>query len=109
MCEGLKIKYYRGSESDVLIRVLNAHVLTESNVIVELTGDCPLIDVNLVDNIILKYLNNDFDYVSNSHIRSYPDGFDVQVFPFKLSIIPSSNFISSKYSLTNFTLLYSIF
>jgi len=84
LCEGLKIKYYRGSESDVLIRVLNAHVLTESNVIVELTGDCPLIDVNLVDNIILKYLNNDFDYVSNSHIRSYPDGFDVQVFPFKL-------------------------
>lgn len=84
LCENLKIKYYRGSESDVLIRVLNAHVLTKSDIIVELTGDCPLIDVNLVDNMILKYLNSDFDYVSNSHIRSYPDGFDVQVFSCKL-------------------------
>ena len=75
LCEGLKIKYYRGSESDVLIRVLNAHVLTESNVIVELTGDCPLIDVNLVDNIILKYLNNDFDYVIGMHSNMIIESF----------------------------------
>lgn len=45
-----------------------------------MTGDCPLIDPEIIDQIILCYLNNDFDYVSNSHVRSYPDGFDVQVF-----------------------------
>ena len=56
----------------------------KSDIIVELTGDCPLIDYKLIDKIINVYNNNNYDYVSNSHVRSYPDGFDVQVFSTKL-------------------------
>lgn len=82
LCTNLGIKSFRGSEDDVLSRVLNAHKTLNSDIIVELTGDCPLIDPDVIDQIIKEYLNNEFDYVSNSHIRSYPDGFDVQVFSF---------------------------
>ena len=80
LCNKLKVNYYRGSENDVLLRVLNAHKKYKSDIIVELTGDCPLIDPEIIDQIISIYIENDFDYVSNSHVRSYPDGFDVQVF-----------------------------
>ena len=80
LCKDLKINYYRGSENDVLLRVLNAHKHFNSDIIVELTGDCPLIDPVLIDKVIEAYLNNNYDYVSNAHVRSYPDGFDVQVF-----------------------------
>ena len=84
LCENLSVKFFRGSEDDVLLRVLNAHKYFKSDIIVELTGDCPLIDYKLMDKIINVYLQNNYDYVSNSHERSYPDGFDVQVFSTEL-------------------------
>lgn len=84
ICQKLSINCYRGSEDDVLLRVLNAHKSVNSQIIVELTGDCPLIDPKIIDQVIEIYLNNNFDYVSNSHIRSFPDGVDVQVFSFDI-------------------------
>lgn len=84
LCKKLKVKYFRGSEDDVLLRVLKAHEHFKSDIIVELTGDCPLIDYVLIDKIINVYNSNNYDYVSNSHVRSFPDGFDVQVFSTKL-------------------------
>ena len=84
LCNKLNVKCYRGSEPDVLHRVLHAHKFMSTDIIVELTGDCPLIDSVITDNIISYYLDNSFDYVSNAHVRSYPDGFDVQVFSYGL-------------------------
>ena len=84
LCNRLDVKYFRGSEDDVLLRVLEAHKSINSDLIVELTGDCPLIDPIVIDKVITKYLNNDYDYVSNTHVRSYPDGFDVEIFSYKL-------------------------
>jgi spore coat polysaccharide biosynthesis protein SpsF len=84
LCEKLSIPYFRGSEDDVLKRVLDAHEFMGTDIIVELTGDCPLIDPNIIDKIVAVYLDNDYDYVSNAHVRSYPDGLDVQVFSKKL-------------------------
>ena len=55
-----------------------------SDIIVELTGDCPLIDPKVIDEIVNHYLKNNYDYVSNTTFRSYPDGFDVEVFSRKL-------------------------
>ena len=80
LCNKLSINCYRGSEEDVLLRVLNAHKSVNSQIIVQLTGDCPLIDPEIVDKVIDVYLNNSFDFVSNGHVRSYPDGLDVGVF-----------------------------
>jgi len=76
----LGINFYRGSEEDVMGRVIEAADSVNGELIVEITGDCPLIDYEIVEQIINTYLCNDADYVGNSHIRSYPDGMDVQVF-----------------------------
>ncbi|MFC1631085.1 cytidylyltransferase domain-containing protein [Candidatus Omnitrophota bacterium] len=83
LCQKLKVNYYRGSEEDVLQRILEAQQSAESDLVVELTGDCPLIDPELIDQCIEFYLNHDYVYVSNCAERSYPDGMDVQVFSTK--------------------------
>jgi len=81
-----KVNFYRGSEEDVLQRVLDAHREFKSDIIVELTGDCPLIDPLLIDECIEFYMNNKdkYDYVSNCVERTYPDGMDTQVFSKKV-------------------------
>ena len=84
LCDRLGVKYYRGSEEDVLQRVLFAHNELNSDIIVELTGDCQLIDYRIIDEVIDEYLENDYDYVSNCHVRSFPIGLDVEVFSRKL-------------------------
>lgn len=74
------IDCYRGSEADVMGRVIGAAEHAGADLVVEITGDCPIIDHELVEQTIRMYLANSADYVSNCHIRSYPDGMDTQVF-----------------------------
>lgn len=74
------IKVYRGSENDVMERVIKAGESVSTDIIVEITGDCPLIDPEIVSTVINQFLSNNVDYVSNNNIRSYPDGMDVQVY-----------------------------
>ena len=71
---------FRGSEADVLERVLGASNAFEADLIVEITGDCPIIDPELIQQAVDVFFGNSADYVSNNNIRSYPDGMDVQVF-----------------------------
>jgi spore coat polysaccharide biosynthesis protein SpsF len=83
ICElalNLGVNFFRGSEADVLSRVLSTAQKYEIDTIVEITGDCPIIDVGVVGQVIKKYLESRVDYVSNSNVRSYPDGMDVQVY-----------------------------
>lgn len=71
---------HRGSEEDVMARVIGAAEQAGADIVVEITGDCPIIDPGLIEQAIRMFLNNECDYASNAHIRSYPDGMDVQVF-----------------------------
>ena len=71
---------FRGSEDDVLVRVLDAARAFDAEIIVETTGDCPLIDPALVELCIQGYLEAGVDYVSNVLKRTYPRGMDAQVF-----------------------------
>ena len=72
---------YRGSEEDVLDRVLQAARQARADVIVETTGDCPLIDPETTNDVIRTFLRANVDYCSNVLERTYPRGMDVQVFP----------------------------
>jgi spore coat polysaccharide biosynthesis protein SpsF len=83
LCNQLNVKYYRGSEDDVLQRVLEAHQMFNSDIIVELTGDCPLIDPLLIDECVDFYMQycDRYDYVSNCVEETYPLGMAVQIFP----------------------------
>jgi spore coat polysaccharide biosynthesis protein SpsF len=74
---------FRGSEDDVLARVIGAGEFAHADILVEITGDCPVIDPDLVEQTIQMFLNHSVQYVSNSVIRSYPDGMDVQVLEFE--------------------------
>lgn len=69
----------RGPEDDVLARyelVLDADPGVEH--VVRLTGDCPLIDPTVIDAVVSEHLAADADYTSNTLVRTYPDGLDVE-------------------------------
>jgi len=70
----------RGSESDVLSRYLMAARTVNADVIVRITGDCPLIDPALVDLVIAQFNTEGVDYMSNVKPATYPDGLDIEVF-----------------------------
>jgi spore coat polysaccharide biosynthesis protein SpsF len=84
LCDKLNCFYFRGSEDDVLTRVLGAAKAYDIDIIVEVTGDCELIDWSIIDQLISMYCNNDVDYCSNVLERTFPRGYDCQVFGTKL-------------------------
>ena len=65
-------------------RVLRAAICYKAELIVEITGDCPIIDPKIISLVLNTHLNNKSDYTSNNNIRSYPDGMDVQIFSTKI-------------------------
>ena len=78
----LEVPCVRGSEHDVLDRYAQAaheHRLTH---VVRVTADCPLLDPEVLDLVVGRYLDllPDIDYVSNTRPATYPDGLDVEVF-----------------------------
>lgn len=81
LAHSLGVGCYRGSEDDVLDRVLQAARQAQAYLIVETTGDCPLIDPAMVSRVIDAFLAHEVDYCSNTLERTYPRGMEVQVFP----------------------------
>lgn len=80
----LKVKCFRGDEEDVLNRYYKAAKKYSLDVVVRITSDCPLMDPYLVDDVIAFYLENpQVDYASNTINRTYPRGFDIEVFSFQ--------------------------
>lgn len=80
ICNENKIECFRGSLNNVLERFKFASDKYEANCIVRLTADCPLLDWDLVDEVVMEHLLGGFDYTSNTVIPTYPDGLDVEVF-----------------------------
>lgn len=76
------IKYFRGSESDVLARYYRAAVENSLDVVVRITGDCPCIDPEILDLVVDAHMRGGADYTSNILQRTYPHGLDVEVFSF---------------------------
>lgn len=70
----------RGSESDVLSRYAKAAEAVEADVIVRITGDCPLIDPVMVDRVIDEFERDGAEYASNVEPAHFPDGLDTEVF-----------------------------
>lgn len=74
---------FRGSEDDVLDRYYQAGKKVSAECVVRITGDCPLIDPALVDEIIAQFIASDVDYASNKAPPTFPNGVDAEVFTFK--------------------------
>lgn len=74
---------FAGSENDVLDRYYQAAKQYKGDIIVRITGDCPLIDPKAIDKVIQAFKDKKCDYASNVHPPTYPDGLDVEVFSIK--------------------------
>lgn len=70
----------QGSEHDVLQRYLDAAKAYEADIVVRITGDCPLVDPTLVDQMISAFKTAGLDYLSNCAPPTYPDGLDIEIF-----------------------------
>lgn len=84
-CRRTGVNCYRGSEDDVLGRMLGALKSQNADVGVEIFGDGPLIDPEIIDSIISFYLGHaeEYDFVSNDLKTTYPCGMELEVFSLK--------------------------
>lgn len=84
LCETHQIPVFRGNALDLLDRHYQAALhFGETQAVVKIPSDCPLIDPAVIDRVLSFYLDTEgqFDFVSNLHPATYPDGNDVEVMP----------------------------
>lgn len=79
LCQALGVNVYRGPLDDVLARYHGAAGAFGCDHIVRLTGDCPLADPTLIDDLIELHLDGRFDYSSTGIEPSFPDGLDAEI------------------------------
>jgi len=82
LCSGLGVPCFRGDLEDVLDRFYRAAKPYTPKHVVRLTGDCPLTDPRLIDELIDFYLEARCDYANNCEEPTLPDGLDAEVFSF---------------------------
>ncbi len=76
------VPVFRGSELDVLDRFYKAAKEEKTDIVIRLTGDCPLMDPEVIDEVITHFENSKgkIDYTSTP--SNYPEGLDIEIFPF---------------------------
>ncbi|MDF1612716.1 MAG: glycosyltransferase family protein [Stygiobacter sp.] len=82
LCNEYNFECYRGSLTDLLDRHYQVGLKYNADAVVKIPSDCPLIDPSIIDKVIKNFTENNFDYVSNLHPATYPDGNDVEIFSF---------------------------
>ena len=85
LCKQNNIETFRGNTLDLLDRHYEAAKQYGTDAVVKIPSDCPLIDPEIIDKVILYYINNrdKYDFVSNLHPPTYPDGNDVEIMSFE--------------------------
>jgi glutamate-1-semialdehyde 2,1-aminomutase len=79
-----KIKFFVGSEKNVLNRYYKTASKFKADTIVRITADGILADPKLIDRLIGIYENKNVDYLSNIEPATFPDGLDIEIFNFKI-------------------------
>jgi spore coat polysaccharide biosynthesis protein SpsF len=77
---------FRGHPTDLLDRHYKAGLAYNADIVVKIPSDCPLIDPAIIDKVLAFYLENpgEWDFVSNLHPPTWPDGNDVEIMPIHL-------------------------
>jgi len=84
VAKNYNILYFIGSEENVLERYYKAAKTFNLDIIVRITSDCPFVDPKILDDMIIFYRNNNYDYIMNlDTVSNYPAGFDIEIFSFK--------------------------
>jgi spore coat polysaccharide biosynthesis protein SpsF len=85
LCEEMKCPYFRGSEVDVLGRIVEAGKAHTADILVQGMADSPLVDHRVVDRLLEILEEDTCDVASNEFgERKYPDGFDMRVYRFSV-------------------------
>ena len=86
LCKQNNFNLFRGNSTDLLDRHYQAAKLFNADTVVKIPSDCPLIDPEIIDKVLKYYIDNSdkFDFVSNLHPATYPDGNDVEVMSFNV-------------------------
>ena len=84
LCKKNKIDYFCGHPTNLLKRYYDCAKKYKIENILRITSDCPLIDHRIIDKVITEYKKFDYDYVSNINPTTTPDGFDTEIFQFKV-------------------------
>lgn len=82
LCQQHRIRCFRGNALDLLDRHYQAaRHFGETQAVVKIPSDCPLIDPAVIDRVLAFYQAHEgkYDFVSNLHPATYPDGNDVEV------------------------------
>lgn len=82
ICKKEDVQYFKGSKENVLSRYYFAAKENNIDLIVRITSDCPCIDADITDLTIDDHISKMADYTTNSLVRTYPHGLDVEVFNF---------------------------
>ncbi len=84
LCRDNNLEFFRGHLTDLLDRHYQVAKKYDADAVVKIPSDCPLIDPHIIDRVIKAYIDNEeYDYVSNLHPATYPDGNDVEIFSFQ--------------------------
>lgn len=83
LCLDNRFHIFRGHPTDLLDRHYKTAKEYGADIVVKIPSDCPLIDPAVIDKVIRFYKDNTYDYVSNLHPATYPDGNDVEVMSMK--------------------------
>ncbi|NJD22455.1 MAG: acylneuraminate cytidylyltransferase [Melioribacter sp.] len=84
LCAQNNLICFRGHLTDLLDRHYQVAKQFNADAVVKIPSDCPLIDPKVIDKVIEHYVSSDeFDFVSNLHPATYPDGNDVEIFSFE--------------------------
>jgi spore coat polysaccharide biosynthesis protein SpsF len=77
----IKVPCYRGSMDNVLDRHYQAALAFNADIVLKIPSDCPLIDPAIIDRVLSYFFKHrdKYDFVSNLHPATYPDGNDVEV------------------------------
>jgi len=82
LCASVGVAVFRGQLEDVLDRFYQAARSHAPSHVIRLTGDCPLIDPDVIDQIVEFCLAQGLDYASNTIVPTFPDGLDVEIMTF---------------------------
>ena len=79
------VSYFIGSEENVLERYYEAAKQYNLDIIIRITSDCPFVDPKLMDEMIIFYNNNNFDYIRNvDQSTNFARGFEIEIFSFEV-------------------------
>jgi spore coat polysaccharide biosynthesis protein SpsF len=77
------VTVFRGSEDDVLDRMFSAATAANAETVVRISGDCPLVDRDVIDAVVDRRVTESADYCSNTFERTFPRGLDVEAFTYQ--------------------------